>query len=158
MYIIKIGNKCCNVDNDADMQRLLDAGGVLLTLDEIKAAGMAGYECLVGPDNTAVSEDGSITFNKPSGTILVEVQAIKRREINAGFDSAMTASLTMPNASTPPSAFAVYQAIEAWKAEDPEEYSTLLAIHTARRTSLLAAVDAATSVEAVQAISVAYAV
>ena len=72
MYIIKIGNKCCNVDNDADMQRLLDGGGVLLTLDEIKAAGMAGYESLVGPDNTAVSEDGSITFNKPSDAALAE--------------------------------------------------------------------------------------
>lgn len=72
MYIIKIGNKCCNVDNDADMQRLLDGGGVLLTLDEIKAAGMAGYECLVGPDNTTVSEDGRITFNKPSAAALTE--------------------------------------------------------------------------------------
>lgn len=72
MYIIKIGNKCCNVDNDADMQRLLDGGGVLLTLDEIKAAGMAGYECLVGPDNTAVSEDGRITFSKPSDAALAE--------------------------------------------------------------------------------------
>ena len=72
MYIIKIGNKCCNVDNDADMQRLLDGGGVLLTMDEIKAAGMAGYECLVGPDNTAVSEDGRITFNKPSDAALAE--------------------------------------------------------------------------------------
>ena len=60
--------------------------------------------------------------------------------------------------STPASAFAVYQAIEAWKTEDPEGYSTLLAIHEARRDALLAAVDAATSVEAVQAITVSYAV
>ena len=89
---------------------------------------------------------------------LAEVHAAKRAEINAGFDVAMTASLTMPSASTPASAFAVYQAIEAWKAEDPEGYSTLLSIHEARRTALLAAVDAATSVEAVQAITVSYAV
>lgn len=84
------------------------------------------------------------------------VQATKRAEINAGFDAAMTASLTMPSAS--PNAFSVYQAIELWKTEDPEGFNALLAIHTARRTSLLAAVDAATTVEAVHAITVSYAV
>jgi hypothetical protein len=89
---------------------------------------------------------------------LTPVQAAKRAEINAGFDAALTASLTMPSATNPPSAFAVYQAIEAWKTEDPEGYAALLAIHTARRDSLLSAVDAATSVEAVQAIAVTYAV
>lgn len=90
--------------------------------------------------------------------LLVEVQAAKRVEINAGFETAITGSLTMPSASAPPSAFAVYQAIEVWKAEDPEGYSTLLAIHEARRASLLAAVDAATTIAEVQAISVTYAV
>lgn len=87
---------------------------------------------------------------------LTSVQAAKRVEIDTGFDAAMTASLTMPTSS--PSAFTVYQAIEAWRAEDPEGYSTLLTIHTARRDALLAAVDAATTVEAVQAITVSYAV
>lgn len=72
MYIIKIGNKCCNVDNDADMQRLLNGGGVLLTSDEIKAAGMNGYECLVGPSNTEARADGSIVFNKPSDETFAE--------------------------------------------------------------------------------------
>ena len=89
---------------------------------------------------------------------LVEVQATKRREINAGFDSAMTASLTMPNASAPPNAFAVYRAIEEWKAEDLEGFNSLLAIHTARRDTMLASVDAATSVASVQSIVVNYAV
>ena len=87
---------------------------------------------------------------------LAGVQAAKRSEINAGFDLAMTASITMPTAS--PSAFTVYQAIETCRSEDPEGYSTLLTIHEARRDTLLAAVDAATSVEAVQAITVSYAV
>ena len=89
---------------------------------------------------------------------LADVQATKRTAINAGFDAAMTASLTMPSASTPPSAFAVYQALEEWKTEDPEGYASLLAIHTARRDALLTTVDAATTPEAVQAIAVSYAV
>lgn len=89
---------------------------------------------------------------------LAEAQTAKRSAINAGFDAAMTVSLTMPSASTPASAFAVYQAIEAWKAEAPEEYATLLAIHTARRNELLAAVEAAQTAEAVLAIVVSYAV
>jgi hypothetical protein len=89
---------------------------------------------------------------------LAEAQTSKRTAINAGFDTAMTASLTMPSASTPASAFAVYQAIEAWKAEDPEGYATLLGIHTARRDELLAAVDAAQTTDAVLAIVVNYAV
>ena len=89
---------------------------------------------------------------------LNEAQAFKRSAINTGFEAAITASLTMPSASTPPSAFAVYQAIEAWKTEDPDGYATLLAIHTTRRDELLAAVDAAETAEAVQAIVVSYAV
>lgn len=87
---------------------------------------------------------------------LSEVQAAKRVEINAGFDLAMTASLTMPSAS--PNAFSVYQAIETWKTEDPEGFNALLTIHTARRDSLLASVDAATTPEAVQSITISYAV
>lgn len=89
---------------------------------------------------------------------LAEARAFKRSAINAGFDAAITASLTMPSTSTPASAFAVYQAIEAWKVDDPEGYATLLAIHTARRDALLAAVEAAQTAEAVLAIVVSYAV
>lgn len=101
--------------------------------------------------------DGKIyEAGKEPAAPLAEAQAAKRLEINAGFDAAMTASMTMPSAA--PSAFAVYQAIERWRAEDPEGYSTLLTIHEARRTALLAAVDAATTVAEVQAITVSYAV
>ncbi len=97
---------------------------------------------------------------EPAASIptLSDAKNAQRNAINAGFDTAMTASLTMPSTSTPPSAFSVYQAIETWKADDPEGFNTLLAIHEARRAALLAAVDAATSVEAVQAITVTYAV
>ena len=89
---------------------------------------------------------------------LAEVQTAKRALINAGFDAAMTASLTMPSSSTPALAFEVAYAIYDWRTEDPDGYAVLLAIHTARRDALLATVDAATTVEAVQEISIAYAV
>lgn len=102
--------------------------------------------------------DGAFTAPIVAQRSLAEAQTSKRLTINAGFDAAMTASLTMPSASTPASAFAVYQAIETWKAEDPEGYAALWAIHTARRNELLAAVEAAKTAEAVAAIVVSYAV
>lgn len=89
---------------------------------------------------------------------ILDVQTAKRQQINSGFDAAMTASLTMPSSSTPPLAFEVAYAIYDWRTEDPDGYAALLAIHTARRDQLLAAVDAAPTVEAVQAIAVSYAV
>lgn len=104
--------------------------------------------------------DALVFYGLPLGVLmpLSEAQAAKRMAINAGFDAAITASLTMPSASSPPSAYAVYTALEEWKAEDAEGFTALLAIHTARRDALLAAVDAATTVEAVQSIAVSYAV
>lgn len=89
---------------------------------------------------------------------LADVQAAKRAEINAGFDAAMTASLTMPSRSNPASAVELAVAVGLFNADDPTGLSDLCAIHEARRTSLLAAVDAATTVDAVQAITVTYAV
>ena len=86
------------------------------------------------------------------------VQSTKRAEINAGFDAALAASLTMPSVNTPPSMVELTVAIGLFNAEDPVGLVDLCAIHEARRAALLAAVDAATSVEAVQAISVSYAV
>lgn len=89
---------------------------------------------------------------------LADVQAAKRAEINAAFDAAMTASLTMPSRNNPASAVELALAIEDFKADDPTGWADLRAIHEARRAALLAAVDAATTPEAVQAISVFYAV
>ena len=67
--------------------------------------------------------------------------------------SAVAASLTMPLAS--PTAQDVQVAAAAMDADD---MATIVQIHAARRDALLAAVDAATSVESVQAIAVSYAV
>ena len=99
-------------------------------------------------------------YDLPLGVLmpLSEAQAVKRTSINAGFDAAMTASLTMPSSSTPALAFEVAYAIYDWRTEDPDGYAALLAIHTARRNALLAAVEAAETAEAVQAIAVSYAV
>ena len=89
---------------------------------------------------------------------LAEAQAAKRASINAGFDAAMTASLTMPSRNNPASAVELALAIEDFKTDDPTGWADLRAIHEARRDALLSAVAAATSVEAVQAIAVSFAV
>ena len=87
-----------------------------------------------------------------------DAQSVKRAEINAGFDAALAASLTMPSRDTPPSVVELAIAIVDFRVDDPTGLTDLQAIHEARRSALLAAVDAATTVEAVNAIIVAYAV
>ncbi len=87
---------------------------------------------------------------------LAEVQIAKRAEINAGFEAALIASLTMPSVN--PSAVEVAVGAAALAAVDPDGPAYIMQTHTARRTALLAAVDAATTVEAVQGIAVTYAV
>ena len=85
-----------------------------------------------------------------------EAQAAKRAEINAGFEAALTASLTMPSIN--PSAVEVAVGAAALAAVDADGPAYIMQTHTARRTSLLAAVDAATTIAEVQAITVSYAV
>ena len=93
----------------------------------------------------------------PPVPALAEVQAAKRAEIAAGFAAAMAASLAMPSASAPPSAYEVATALYDWRTEDPDGYADLLAIHEARRAALLAAVEAADA-DSVRRIVVSYAV
>ena len=87
---------------------------------------------------------------------LSNAQTAKRAEINAGFEAALVASLTMPSVN--PSAVEVAVGATALAAVDPDGPAYIMQTHTARRTALLAAVDAATTLEAVQAITVSYAV
>lgn len=94
----------------------------------------------------------------PEGPIFEVVQAAKRQQINAGFEAAITASLTMPSINTPPTPVEVAVGAATFAAEDAEGLAYIMQAHTARRVSLLAAVDAATTVEAVQAITISYAV
>lgn len=94
----------------------------------------------------------------PPPPTLDEARESKRHEILAGFDAAMSASLTMPSASAPPTPFAVAEALYDWRTSSADEYADLLAIHAARRDALLAALDAAETAEAALALEVSYAV
>lgn len=89
---------------------------------------------------------------------LPAVKERKRAEISVGFDAAITASVTMPSMSSPPSAVELALGIDAFRAEDAEGWAELLTIHSTRRDDLLAAVAAAQTADAVQAIAVSYAV
>lgn len=100
-------------------------------------------------------EGWSATQPEPT---LLDVQTAKRHEINAGFDAALTASLTMPSRTDPPSAVELAIAIVDFRVDDPTGLTDLQSIHEARRAALLAAVDAATTVAQVQSITVSYAV
>lgn len=134
---------------DAALSEYLDSGlGLGTAPDTMGALSATGLR------------DALAFYGLPLGNLisLTEAQATQRAVINAGFDSAMIASLTMPSTSTPPSAYAVYTVLEEWKTEYPEEFAALLAIHTARRDALLSAVEAAQTAEEVQAITVSYAV
>lgn len=101
-----------------------------------------------------------IAYGLPLGTLMVleEARAVKTAEIQSGYEAALTAGLTMPSAQAPASALELALAIVDWQAESPEDFADLRAIHAARRDELLAAVAAAESVEAVQAVEVSYAV
>lgn len=74
-----------NIDNDEDTERLLSDGARELTPEEIAAAGMAGYEHLVSPSNTTISEDGSITFTPPEPPSLEEVKTKKLEELRTAW-------------------------------------------------------------------------
>ena len=89
---------------------------------------------------------------------LAEAQTIKRMAINAGFDSALAASLTMPSINTPPSTVEIAVGAAALAAVDADAPAYILQIHSTRRNELLAAVEAAKTAEAVAAIVVSYAV
>ena len=123
----------------------------------VRNDGVYGVRTVDSPDDCLPNEIYSENFSEHVPT-LAEEQVTKRAEINTGFDAALTASLTMPSVNTPPSTVELTVAIGLFNAEDPTGLVDLCAIHEARRASLLAAVDAATSVEAVQAITVTYAV
>ena len=158
MEIIVYNNAVFNIpDEDLDLYR--NRGARVLTAKERSESGMDGWEKLVTPLTAYIDGDGKIYFSPPDPQqLLTEFRASKRASISAGFDAAMSASLTMPSVGTPPSSFEVASALYDWRADDPEGYASLLAIHTARRNELLAAVDAAQTAEAVQAIVVSYAV
>ena len=98
--------------------------------------------------------DGAVTV-RPEKPLSV-VKEEKEREVRSACDAAIIASLTMPAAS--PSVTEVSVAAASLAAVDPDGPDTILALHAARRDELLALIQAADSVAAVQAVEVSYAV
>lgn len=91
--IFKLGNVVLNCDSDEDIKKLIKQGYREITAQEIASAGMTGYEHLVSPANTTVSEDGAITFTPPKPPKLDELKAAKLNEINTTYQQAI-ATLT----------------------------------------------------------------
>lgn len=85
---------------------------------------------------------------------LPDAKSAKQNEIQNGYDAALAASLTMPAASPTAQDVSIGAALLA--VEDAEGLAYVQALHSARRDDLLAAVDAAETVEAVQAVVVDY--
>ena len=87
---------------------------------------------------------------------LPDARAAKTAEVLSGYDAALAASLTMPVDS--PTAQDVSIGAALFAVDDAEGLAFVRETHAARRDELLAAVEAAESVEAVQTIEVSYAV
>ena len=88
MRIFIVKNVAVNVDNDIDANELLAQGARELTGEEIAAAGMKGYEHLVGPDTVTVGDDGRITFTPPV-VDLAQAKSRKLQEIVSTVDTAL---------------------------------------------------------------------
>ena len=87
---------------------------------------------------------------------LPDAKEAKTAEVLSGYDAALAASLTMPVDS--PTAQDVSIGAALFAVDDAEGLAFVRETHAARRDELLAAVEAAESVEAVQTIEVSYAV
>lgn len=85
---------------------------------------------------------------------LPDAKSAKQNEIQNGYDAALAASLTMPAASPTAQDVSIGAALLA--VDDAEGLAYVQALHAARRDELLAAVEAAETVEAVQAVVVDY--
>lgn len=98
--------------------------------------------------------DGAVTERpaKPLDALKTE----KEREIKSACDAAIVASLTMPTAT--PSTAEVAVAAASLASVDPDGPDTILALHTARRDELLAAVAAAMSPPDLADVVVSYAI
>lgn len=93
---------------------------------------------------------------KPVELLLSEARTAKIAEIEAGYQAAVAATLTMPQASPTAQDVAVGAALLA--ADDAEGLEYVIEQHAATRADLLAQVAAAETPEAVAAIQVRYAV
>lgn len=93
---------------------------------------------------------------KPAEEVLAEAKEAKTAEIEEGYQKAMAATLTMPQAQPTTEDVAVGAALLA--ADDPEGLEFVVGQHGATRDALLDLVATAESPEAVEGIEVSYAV
>lgn len=102
--------------------------------------------------------EGAVTERpeKPAELLLSEARTAKTNEIEAGYQAAVAATLTMPQAAPTAQDVAVGAALLA--ADDAEGLEYVIGQHAATRAALLSEVEAATTAEAVEAIQVRYAV
>lgn len=85
---------------------------------------------------------------------LPDAKGAKTAEVLSGYDAALAASLTMPAAAPTTQDVSIGAALFA--VDDAEGLAFIQERHAARRDELLAAVNAADSVEAVRAVDVSY--
>lgn len=128
-----------------------------------KTGGTPFWQPAMGDDYTSQPRYMEILGPLPKGAVterpakpLAVLKAEKEREVKAACDAAIVASLTMPTAS--PSTTEVAVAAASLAGIDPDGPDTLLALHTARRDELLAAIAAAESPAALAGVEVSYAV
>ncbi len=98
--IFIIDNAVFNIDGEDEAKSITKNGGRELSLQEIAAAGMTGYEHLVSPANTSVYPDGRIVFTPPKLPELSELKARKLAIIDAETSAAILAGFTC-EATTP---------------------------------------------------------
>ena len=128
-----------------------------------KTGGTPFWQPAMGDDYTSQPRYMETLGPLPKGAVterpakpLAVLKAEKEREVKTACDAAIVASLTMPTAT--PSTTEVAVAAASLASVDPDGPDTLLALHTARRDELLAAVAAADSTDALADVEVSYAV
>lgn len=122
-------------------------------VDEVAGADrmLSGFVALWRKEKTRREEKAA---EEAAARALPDAKEAKTAEVLSGYDAALAASLTMPAAMPTSQDVAVGAALFA--VDDAEGLAFVQARHAARRDELLAAVDAADSVEAVQAVDVSY--
>ena len=87
MYrVFNLNGTVFNVNSDDDAKNALKMGAVELSEKEIEAAGMLGYENLVSPNNTSITNDGTITFIRPiesNGLLFILLRSERDRRLAA---------------------------------------------------------------------------
>lgn len=141
-YVINNGLLCVPYPEDASLP------------EEIRAQ----YDALWAEVHAyALEHPGEVTEEQPwtpPAPTLEDAQRARLDAVETAYQAALTATLTMPAASPSPAEIAL--AVQDFSTEDAEGLADVRAILAARRDELRTAVEAAVSVEEVDAITVNY--